>query len=120
MFLFSNLLPAEPKGEHTELSHSNNNGPVAPTENPAEPQTTTDTSAETTEQDADDEAAEDTDDTRFVSHHNSQHLKRSGYLLRLRWYRNVFEKKGGCSTDSPFSIVSLYFLYVFLASIRVN
>lgn len=88
MFLFSNLLPAEPKGEHTELSHSNNNGPVAPTENPAEPQTTTDTSVvsvvETTEQDADDEAAEDTDDTRCVSHHISQHLKHSGYLLRFR------------------------------------
>lgn len=92
MFLFSNLLPAEPKGEHTELSHSNN-GPVAPTENPAEPQTTTDTSAETTEQDADDEAAEDTDDTRCVSRHISQHLKHSGYLLRFRSYCNVFEKE---------------------------
>lgn len=92
MFLFSNLSPAEPKGEHAELSHSNNNGPVAPTENPAEPQTATDhTSAETTEQDADDEAAEDTDDTRWASRHTS--LKPSGCLLRFGWYRDVFEKE---------------------------
>lgn len=48
-------------GEHKteQTSQPNNNGPVAPAQH-------TDTSAEPGEQDADDEAAEDTDDTRCV------------------------------------------------------
>lgn len=50
----------DPKSEQTDLSHpSNNNGPVVPTQE----QKTNDMTAEHTEQDADDEAAEDTDDT---------------------------------------------------------
>lgn len=39
---------------------------MVPVQNPADPQNTNDTSAEHGEQDADDEAAEDTDDTRCV------------------------------------------------------
>lgn len=37
---------------------------MAPIQNPPDPQNTNDTSAEPVEQDADDEAADDTDDTR--------------------------------------------------------
>lgn len=62
------LSPGEHKSEQTDSSHpNNNNGPVVPVQNAADPQNTNDTSAEHGEQDADDEAAEDTDDTRFVN-----------------------------------------------------
>lgn len=58
---------AAAKTEPPESSHSNN-GPVAPTQNPPVNQTvSTDAPPESAEQDADDEAAEDTDDTRCVS-----------------------------------------------------
>ncbi len=58
------LAAGEHKPEQTDSSHSNNNGPVVPIQNPPDPQNSTNTSAEHAEQDADDEAAEDTDDTR--------------------------------------------------------
>ncbi|XP_029367677.1 ubiquitin-conjugating enzyme E2O [Echeneis naucrates] len=57
----------EHKSEQTDSSHSNNNGPVVPSQNPSDPQNTNDTSAEHGEQDADDEAAEDTDDTSSLT-----------------------------------------------------
>lgn len=51
--------------EQADLSHpNNNNGPVTSTQNPLDSQNTNDNFAEHGEQDADDEAAEDTDDTR--------------------------------------------------------
>lgn len=57
------LSPGEHKSEQADSSHpNNNNGPVV--QNPADAQNINDTSAEHGEQDADDEAAEDTDDTR--------------------------------------------------------
>lgn len=52
--------PGEHKSEQTEPAHPNNNGPV----NPTDFKNTGNTAAEHGEQDADDEAAEDTDDTR--------------------------------------------------------
>uniref|UniRef100_A0A665XBG9 (E3-independent) E2 ubiquitin-conjugating enzyme n=1 Tax=Echeneis naucrates TaxID=173247 RepID=A0A665XBG9_ECHNA len=64
------VLPEDPvarKSEQTDSSHSNNNGPVVPSQNPSDPQNTNDTSAEHGEQDADDEAAEDTDDTSSLT-----------------------------------------------------
>lgn len=62
------LLPGEHKSEQTDTSHpNNNNGPVVPFQNPPDSQNTYDPSAEHGEQDADDEAAEDTDDTRSVN-----------------------------------------------------
>lgn len=60
------LSPGEHKSEQTDSSHSSNNGPVVPIQTPSDSQNTIDTSAEHGEQDADDEAAEDTDDTRSV------------------------------------------------------
>lgn len=60
------LSPGEHKSEQTDSSHPNNNGPVVPIQNPADPQNANDNLAEHGEQDADDEAAEDTDDTRSV------------------------------------------------------
>ncbi|XP_068607121.1 (E3-independent) E2 ubiquitin-conjugating enzyme UBE2O [Brachionichthys hirsutus] len=58
---------AEHKSAQTDLSHSNNNGPVSPIQNPPEPQNPSDHLAEHGEQDADDEAAEDTDDTSSLT-----------------------------------------------------
>lgn len=59
------LSPGEHKVEQADLSHpNNNNGPVTSTQNPLDSQNTNDSLAEHGEQDADDEAAEDTDDTR--------------------------------------------------------
>lgn len=61
-YLFPNLTVAE----HPESSQSNN-GPVAPTQNPSVSQTAADGPPhESAEQDADDEAADDTDDTRWA------------------------------------------------------
>lgn len=60
------LAPGENKCEQTDSSHPNNNGPVVSIPNAPDAQNTNDGSAEHAEQDADDEAAEDTDDTRSV------------------------------------------------------
>lgn len=48
-----------------EASHASN-GPVASIQNPNDPQNLHESSAEPGDQDADDEATEDTDDTRSV------------------------------------------------------
>lgn len=56
----------EHKSEQTESSHPNNNGPAAPIQNPPGAHNTHETLAEPAEQDADDEAADDTDDTRYL------------------------------------------------------
>lgn len=57
--------PGEHKSEAAETQHpNNNNGPVAPLQNQLDPQNTNNAASEHVEQDADDEAAEDTDDTR--------------------------------------------------------
>ncbi|XP_010795243.1 E2/E3 hybrid ubiquitin-protein ligase UBE2O-like, partial [Notothenia coriiceps] len=54
----------EQKSEQSDPSNpNNNNGHVVPGQNPADSQNPNDSSAEHGEQDADDEAAEDTDDT---------------------------------------------------------
>jgi len=64
--VYSYLSPGEHRSEPTDSSHPNN-GSVAPIQNPPDSQNTIDPSAEHGEQDADDEAAEDTDDTRSVT-----------------------------------------------------
>ncbi|TNN69498.1 (E3-independent) E2 ubiquitin-conjugating enzyme UBE2O [Liparis tanakae] len=58
----------EHRSEPTDSSHpNNNNGSVAPVQNPPDSQNAIDPSAEHGEQDADDEAAEDTDDTSSLT-----------------------------------------------------
>uniref|UniRef100_A0A3B4WNF2 (E3-independent) E2 ubiquitin-conjugating enzyme n=1 Tax=Seriola lalandi dorsalis TaxID=1841481 RepID=A0A3B4WNF2_SERLL len=65
--LFHRLSPGEHKSEQTDSSHSNNNGPVVPIQNPPDSQSADDALTEHGEQDADDEAAEDTDDTSSLT-----------------------------------------------------
>lgn len=61
---FTSVVSGEHRSEHSEPSHAN--GPVASIHNCPESQTGNECSAEPGDQDADDEAAEDTDDTRCV------------------------------------------------------
>lgn len=68
--------PGENKSEQTEPSHPNNNGPV----NLTDTKNTGDTAAEHGEQDADDEAAEDTDDTRSENNFFNLHPGFSRWL----------------------------------------
>lgn len=56
------------KSEQTDSPHLNN-GPVTAGQNPVDSKSSNDNAAEHGEQDADDEGAEDTDDTRFVYQH---------------------------------------------------
>lgn len=68
LFIFFTLfLPVgEHRSEQTDSNHpNNNNGPAVPVQNA--PDSQNDASAEHGEQDADDEAAEETDDTRSGS-----------------------------------------------------
>lgn len=71
------LTPGENKCEQTDSSHPNNNGPVVSIPNAPDAQNTNDGSAEHAEQDADDEAAEDTDDTRSV------------VLMSVLWFKDL-------------------------------
>lgn len=62
-----------------ESCHPSSNGPVMHTQNPLDSQNTSETTAEHGEQDADDEGAEDTDDTR------SERL----FVPRFQWDEGV-------------------------------
>lgn len=108
--MYSYLSPGEHRSEPTDSSHPNN-GSVAPIQNPPDSQNTIDPSAEHGEQDADDEAAEDTDDTRSVT---SSDMSRSSSGTEDTWILcysrrylrfNVKKEKEKKETSSFFVVV---------------